>query len=130
MNKRETMMILKILKIAYPVAFMKLTKEDMTVMLNLWHSQLKSYDSETVNRAVQYCIKDSKYMPAIADIVEQAKKNDALMIEQKEQEPIEVLRYRIMKYQELYKRAELEGRTPTKDELKKIEKIKKIVDKE
>ena len=53
MTRQETMMILKMLKLSYRVSFIKVSPQDMEVMLNLWTSQLKDESAEDVNRAVQ-----------------------------------------------------------------------------
>ncbi len=62
--------MLKLIKIAYPHSFSKLSREDMLIMLNLWTDSFKADDYEEVYTAARKYIMDGKFAPTIADIRE------------------------------------------------------------
>lgn len=120
MTRQETMMILKMLKLSYRVSFIKVSPQDMEVMLNLWTSQLKDESAEDVNRAVQEHINTSKYMPTVADIKERIKNYRSVnAIEYDgDQDEIKALQKLCMGYQEVIKKCNEEHRLPTNADFK------------
>ena len=120
MTRQETMMILKMLKLSYRVSFIKVSPQDMEVMLNLWTSQLKDESAEDVNRAVQEHINTSKYMPTVADIKERIKNRRGSNAIEYDGDPDEIkaLRKLCMGYQEVIKKCDAEHRMPTNADFK------------
>lgn len=120
MTRQETMMILKMLKLSYRVSFIKVSPQDMEVMLNLWTSQLKDESAEDVNRAVQEHINTSKYMPTVADIKERIKNYRSVNSIEYDGDPDEIkaLQKLCMGYQEVIKKCDAEQRTPTNADFK------------
>lgn len=70
MTQTETSQVLKLIKIAYPHSFSKLTKEDMIAMLKLWTNSFKADALPEVYRAAREYIMVGKFAPTIADIRE------------------------------------------------------------
>ena len=120
MTRQETMMILKMLKLSYRVSFIKVSPQDMEVMLNLWTSQLKDESAEDVNRAVQEHINTSKYMPTVSDIKERIKTYRSVNAIEYDGDPDEIkaLQKLCMGYREVIKKCDAEHRLPTSEELK------------
>ena len=67
MNKTETVVIVKSLRLAYPT---KIDSDDIPLMCGLWQKQLADIPFQQVNKAVIDWIGESKYMPTVADIKE------------------------------------------------------------
>ena len=120
MTRQETMMILKMLKLSYRVSFIKVSPQDMEVMLNLWTSQLKDENAEDVNRAVQEHINTSKYMPTVADIKERIKNYRSVNAIEYDGDPDEIkaLQKLCIGYQEVIKKCNAEHRLPTSADFK------------
>lgn len=120
MTRQETMMILKMLKLSYRVSFIKVSPQDMEVMLNLWTSQLKDENAEDVNRAVQEHINTSKYMPTVADIKERIKNYRSVNAIEYDGDPDEIkaLQKLCMGYQEVINKCNEEHRLPTSADFK------------
>ena len=58
------------LRIAYPYYFKDLDEEMILGMVKMYQDQLAGYDYEIVINAIDNIIKTSKYMPTIAEILE------------------------------------------------------------
>lgn len=58
------------LRIAYPYYFKDLEDEMVLGMVKMYQDQLVGYDYEIVMKAIDKIIKTSKYMPSIAEILE------------------------------------------------------------
>ena len=64
------------LRIAYPYYFKDLDEEMILGMVKMYQDQLAGYDYEIVINAIDNIIKTSKYMPTIAEILENCEKLD------------------------------------------------------
>jgi len=58
-------------KIAYPYYFKTLTTEEVVGMFNMYQSQIVGYKPEIIIGAIDEIIKKSKFMPSIAEILEE-----------------------------------------------------------
>ncbi len=58
------------LKIAYPYYFKELNDEEFIGLTGMYQEQLGCYDYEIVMRAINKIIKTSKFMPTIAEILD------------------------------------------------------------
>jgi hypothetical protein len=72
MDQSQLSKIIAILKIAYPYYFKDLTVEETVAMVSLYKSQI-NYDYKTTSSAVTELIKIKKYMPSIAEIIDECK---------------------------------------------------------
>ena len=70
MTKKEILMMLNILKIAYPNFYKNVDKEEIEDSVNLYEVMFKDFDGKIVLLAVQELINTFKYPPTIADIKE------------------------------------------------------------
>ena len=70
MNRQETLMILGYIKMAFPNAYNKMTKEDYAALAKLWERQFKDFSYEAVQVAVDSYISTdtSGFWPNIAQI--------------------------------------------------------------
>ena len=73
MTREETIKILGMLKIAYPKFYQNTTKQEATQTVELWSSMLETIDVTSVVTAVKYIIKNSKWHPSIAEIIDASK---------------------------------------------------------
>lgn len=71
MTREEVVMVLGILKTAYPNFYKSMTKEEGYGTIELWADMFKSDDSKIVTIAVKELINSFKFPPTIADIKEQ-----------------------------------------------------------
>ena len=74
MNREQIIVILKLLKTAYPKFYMNMTKDDAENTINLWLDMFKSDNPQTVMVAVKELISNFKFPPTIADVKEQIAK--------------------------------------------------------
>ncbi len=72
MNRSETLQVLSYLKVAYPQAYNKMTKEDIQAMAKMWELQFKDFAYDVVMVAVNSFISSdtSGYFPVIGRIKE------------------------------------------------------------
>ena len=72
MNRAETLQVLSYLKVAYPQAYGRMTKEDIQAMAKMWELQFKGFEYEMVMMAVNSYISSdtSGYFPVIGRIKE------------------------------------------------------------
>ena len=68
MKKDEVIMILGIMKTAYPSFYKEMTREEMYNTIDLWYEMLKDFDSKIVVLTVKELINSFKYPPTIADV--------------------------------------------------------------
>lgn len=68
MNEEETLMMLSILKVAYPNFYRNISKKEIDDTIFLYQTMFKDYDSELVLFAVKELINSFNYPPTIADI--------------------------------------------------------------
>ena len=76
MSETETIMILAVLKAAYPHAYKGMKKADGEAMVKLWHMQMASDSFEEVQAAVHSLIatRTEGYSPTIGEVKEQIAK--------------------------------------------------------
>lgn len=74
MTREEVVMVLGILKTAYPNFYRNMTKEEGYGTIELWSDMFKGDDTRLVTVAVKELINSFKYPPTIADIKEQMMK--------------------------------------------------------
>ena len=77
MNKKEAIMILAVLKAAYPAGYRDMGNEDNVVLVNLWVRIFADWPYETVNRAVDSVIVTNKtnFPPSPGTVMDQLIKN-------------------------------------------------------
>lgn len=69
MNRAETALILKVLKIAYPAFYSKMPHSEMVDWLDVWSAQFVEDDAQLVTAAVNKIVQDhTGYPPGIADV--------------------------------------------------------------
>lgn len=73
MDRQQTMIILSVLKAAYPHAFQNMSKKDGEAMLNLWATMFTDESYEEVNAAIGALISTRTvgYSPTIGEVKEQ-----------------------------------------------------------
>lgn len=71
MNRENVLVVLKILKTAYPDFYKTMSKEDAEDTINLWMEMFKNDDPNLVIAAVKNLIATFKYSPKIADVKEE-----------------------------------------------------------
>ena len=76
MDRQQTMIILSVLKAAYPHAFQNMSKKDGEAMLNLWASMFRVESYEEVNAAIGALISTRTvgYSPTIGEVKEQIRR--------------------------------------------------------
>lgn len=74
MNREQIIVILKLLKIAYPKFYVNMTKDEAENTINLWLDMFKSDNPQTVMIATKELISNFKFPPTIADVKEQIAK--------------------------------------------------------
>jgi len=77
MNKKEALMILAVLKAAYPIGFRDMGNEDNVVLVNLWVRIFADWPYENVSRAVDSVIVINKtnFPPSPGAVMDQLIKN-------------------------------------------------------
>ena len=85
MKKDEVIMILGIMKTAYPSFYKEMTREEMYNTIDLWYEMLKDFDSKIVVLTVKELINSFKYPPTIADV-----KSKIYELTNKEETPAEL----------------------------------------
>lgn len=68
MTRNEIIVVLGILKTAYPNFYKNLSKEEMLDIVNLWSDMFQDSDSRIVTVAVKELINSFQYPPTIADV--------------------------------------------------------------
>lgn len=79
MDQSELSKIIAKLKIAYAYYFKELDEDLIVAMASLFYENLKDYEYERVNKAINNIIRKSKYMPSISDILEEIDKIDKII---------------------------------------------------
>jgi len=76
MDRQQTMIILSVLKAAYPHAFQNMSKKDGEAMLNLWATMFTDESYEEVNAAIGALISTRTvgYSPTIGEVKEQIRR--------------------------------------------------------
>lgn len=70
MNRNETTQVLRILKIAYPVFYKDITKEEAEAIVDLWHTMFESDDVLLVINAVKaFIATDVKGYPPVIGVI-------------------------------------------------------------
>ena len=85
MKRDEVIMVLGIMKTAYPNFYKEMTKEEMYNTIDLWYEMLKDFNSKLIVLTVKHLISTFKYPPTIADI-----KSKAYELTNKEETPSEL----------------------------------------
>lgn len=77
MNKKETIMILAVLKAAYPAGYRDMSQEDNTTLVNLWMRMFADRRYEDVNNAIDAIILKNKsnFPPSPGLVMDQLIKN-------------------------------------------------------
>lgn len=91
MNKTSFLKIMKILSSAYNRDF---TEDDLTI----WYSQFKTENEKVMAQAVKNIIRTSRYMPSIADILNEIRKIQIPDLTLDYEEEFENVRKAIRKY--------------------------------
>lgn len=86
MTKEEIIVILKVLKTAYPKFYVDMSKEEMLNTIDLWTEMFAHEDARLVTVAVKNLINTFKWVPTIADIKEEMHK----LTEKNKETPIEL----------------------------------------
>ena len=73
MTIKDAINIVNILHSAYPQD-RKATKDELAQRAESYHVALADYDAETVKRAAQNCIVNSKYYPTTAELIQEVKR--------------------------------------------------------
>lgn len=68
MTREETLIILGIIKVAYPRFYLNIKKEDANNTVDLWTEMLEDYELEVVKVAVKKLIAEMVFPPTIADV--------------------------------------------------------------
>lgn len=68
MNKEQAIVILKMLKVAYPRFYANMTKDEAENTLNLWFDMFKDDNPKLVICAVKKLITELQFPPTIADV--------------------------------------------------------------
>lgn len=70
MTREETIKILAILQVAYPISFSKLEKSEKKQMVALWHDMFSDYSYQEVDSAVRAYIatNENNYAPSVGKI--------------------------------------------------------------
>lgn len=63
------------LRVAYPSQFKDYDEEMLLGLVKLYQDSLASYRSDTIVTSIDEIIKESKFMPTIAEIIERCEKN-------------------------------------------------------
>ena len=71
MNREQILIVLKILKTAYPRFYADMTKDEAENTINLWLDMFKHENPELVIMSVKNLINTFKWPPTIADIKEE-----------------------------------------------------------
>lgn len=71
----QTKTILAFLSSLYRHAFQDMSAGDVELMAKIWQKKLSPYEFEEVERATDYITSRSKFMPAIAEIIEVIEQN-------------------------------------------------------
>lgn len=74
MDREQVLMIMKILKVAYPRFYTDMNKEDAESTIQLWCEMFKNENPRLVVGAVKNLINHFKYPPTIADVKEEMRK--------------------------------------------------------
>ena len=76
MDRTQTILILSVLKAAYPHAFRDMSKADGEAMINLWAAMFTEESYEEVNAAVGALIstRTAGYSPTVGEVKEQIRK--------------------------------------------------------
>ena len=86
MTREEIIVILKVLKTAYPKFYTDMSKEEMLNTIDLWSEMFAHEDARLVTVAVKNLINTFKWVPTIADIKEEMHK----LTEKDKETPIEL----------------------------------------
>ena len=70
MTRDETLKVLAILKAAYPSSYNGMTKREANGVVAVWYMQFEDIAVDIVLMAVQKCISNSKFPPAISEVKE------------------------------------------------------------
>lgn len=62
-------------KIAYPYYFKDLTDEEFLGLVSLYHEELGSFHPIALLNAIKVIIRNNKFMPTLADIIDEYKKS-------------------------------------------------------
>ena len=76
MTKKEVVMVLAVLKSAYPHSFKELSADDNVAMVNLWERQFANEDAKIVSAAIDslISIRTVGYSPTIGEVKEEIRK--------------------------------------------------------
>jgi len=100
MTKKETVVIMGILKASYPYYYKDLSKEEAFNAINVWYEMLQDYPLEVVKLAIKRLIVTKKdFPPSIGDVIEQINKVTATEEDITEEEAWQKVRSCINYYQ-------------------------------
>lgn len=85
MTRDEVVVILGMIKTAYPSFYKEMSKQEMYNTIDLWSEMFKNDKSEIITLAVKSLISKSEYAPSIATI-----KNEAFRLQSNDITPIEL----------------------------------------
>lgn len=77
MTRDETKQLLVILKITYPTFLKNASAEEKRIVIDFWHDIFREYPGDLVGAAVKLYIRENKYPPNPAGIMEQLRNVDS-----------------------------------------------------
>lgn len=76
MEQSELVKIIAILKVAYPYHFKDMRKEDIYAMTSIYLKQFNEFNYIIMSNAINVLIKKCVYMPSIAEIYQECRKQE------------------------------------------------------
>lgn len=73
MNREETIKLLTLIKVSYPMWAKDLKESDAKAMVVLWADMLHEYEYDVVQAALKSFLATSKWPPSIAEIIEKVR---------------------------------------------------------
>ena len=74
MTRGETVKLLAVFRETFPSAFRGVTRESGEAMVNIWTSALETCPSDVGARAAKELIEKSRFMPSVAEMLEQVRR--------------------------------------------------------
>lgn len=80
MREDEVSVIVATLGLAYPNNFKNYTEEQTLALIKFYQEQLQEYNYKTVKKSIDILIKNKKYLPTVAEIIETCENNKEVEI--------------------------------------------------
>lgn len=80
MREDEVSVIVATLGLAYPNNFKNYTEEQTLALIKFYQEQLQGYNYKTVKKSIDILIKNKKYLPTVAEIIETCDNNKEVEI--------------------------------------------------